>query len=177
MGKAFFETEAYEEAQRLYEEAFEVDGGDVETLERIVFSSCKLIDYATADKYLDRAAEEKKIPPHVIASLKDLLLQRMGSPELALHYAKEEAVGDKDQMGTLKLDTAAERTQWDEFDVALQILEQEVRIDPNNSRARTDYIAALCRKHRMKEVSISTGRSRRRECRPLTRRMRQSPMR
>jgi tetratricopeptide (TPR) repeat protein len=152
MGRAFFETEDYEEAQRLYEEAFDQDSGDAETLERIVFSSCRQYDYATAGSYLERAEKEKKIQPHVTVSLKTYLLQRMGSPELALSYVKEAEVEDRSQVGTLRLQAAADRMEWDEFDVALQILEQEVRADPENPTAQGEYMAALSRKHRMKDV-------------------------
>ena len=152
LGEAFFVKEDYFKAQYLYEEAFAFDTSDAEALKGIVFSSCKLVDYATADKYLELGYERKGIPDLILASLKVYLLQHMGNPELALQYAREHGIADKEQEEALESETVAERITWDEFDVATKILEQELLADPHNLKARADYIVALSKKHRMKEV-------------------------
>jgi len=55
-------------------------------------------------------------------------------------------------MASLQGDEAQERLKWEEYDVAIQILEQELRDNPDNFRARCDYIVALREKFRMQEV-------------------------
>ena len=61
-------------------------------------------------------------------------------------------IKDKELLESLKGDVAAERIKWDEYDAAIQILELQLRDNPENFRARCDYVVALSEKYRMKEV-------------------------
>jgi tetratricopeptide (TPR) repeat protein len=152
LGKAFFEKEDYPRAQYLYEEAFARDPSDVGALKGIVVSSCRLVDYVTAEKYLGLAGESKKIPDSVVGSLKVFLLRHMGNPGFALQYAREHGVEDRELSQTLNREAAVDRINWDEFDEAVRVLEQELAADPANVKARADYVVALSKKHRMKEA-------------------------
>jgi biofilm PGA synthesis protein PgaA len=80
------------------------------------------------------------------------MMQHMGASSLAWYYARETGVKDKELMATLEGDVAQERIKWEEADIAIQILEQQLRDDPDNLRARGDYIVALRDKYRMQEV-------------------------
>lgn len=149
---ALFHTGDYRGARRLYEDAFEFDNSDAEALKGIIFASCKLDEYATAEKYWQIGSSQGNIPGYILAELKVYLLHRMGTPFMALESAQQAGIKDKDRMGTLAADAAAKRVKWDEFDTAIRILEEELRLQPDNVKAKHEYIVALSKKYRMKEV-------------------------
>ena len=55
-------------------------------------------------------------------------------------------------MLALKGDMAVDRFKWDEYNMTLLLLEDILKTDPQNFRARADYILVLRKKNRMKEV-------------------------
>jgi biofilm PGA synthesis protein PgaA len=152
MAQAFYETGDYYQAQLLYSQAFSVNLSDVEALKGLVFASCKLKDYQKAFDAWLTAYQQKTIPFANLAALRIYLLQIMGVPSLALQYARAAGVTDQKLLNSLKGDEAVERIKWEEYDVAIQILQQLLQQNPDNFRARSDYIVALRDKYRMKEV-------------------------
>jgi biofilm PGA synthesis protein PgaA len=152
MAKAYYETGDYHRAHTLYAEAFSFDHADVEALKGLIFSGCKLYVYQQALQAWLTAYQKKTIPLASLEPLRIYLTRHMGAPTLTLQYAREAGIKDKTLLDTLIGDVAAERIKWDEYDVAIRILEQELQKDPNNYRARGDYILALRDKYRMKEA-------------------------
>jgi biofilm PGA synthesis protein PgaA len=152
MAKAFYETGDYHQAHTLYAQAFSFDHADVEALKGLIFSGCKLHIYQQALQAWLTAYQKKTIPLASLEPLRIYLTQHMGAPTLTLQYAREAGIKDKALLETLIGDVAAERIRWEEYDVAIGILEQELQEDPNNYRARCDYILALRDKYRMKDA-------------------------
>jgi biofilm PGA synthesis protein PgaA len=152
IAKAFYETRDYRQAQTLYAHAFSFDLSDAEALKGIVFCAVKLGEYREAVRDWLTAYQKKTIPANTLAGLKIYLMQHIGAVSLALQYAQEAGIKDQVFLDSLKGDVAAERIKWEENDAAIQILEQQLQDDPNNFRARCDYVVALRNKYRMKEV-------------------------
>jgi biofilm PGA synthesis protein PgaA len=152
MAKAYYETENYRQAQPLYVKAFSFDNSDAEALKGAIFSSWKLRRYPTGFKAWLTAYQKQSVAPQTLEALKIYMMQHMGASSLAWLYARQVGVKDKQLMASLQGDVAQERIKWEEYDVALQILEQELRENPGNFRARCDYIVALRDKKRMQEV-------------------------
>ena len=152
MAKAFYETENYRQAQPLYVQAFSFDHADAEALKGVVFSSWKLRRYLTGFKAWLTAYQKHTVVPQTLETLKIYMMQHLGASSLAWLYARQAGVKDQQLMASLRGDVAQERIKWEEYDVALQILESELRENPGNFRARCDYIVALRDKYRMQEV-------------------------
>lgn len=152
LGQAYYETRDYRQAQAFYLQAFSVDHSDAEALKGLIFSSWKLTDYVTGFRAWLTAYQQKSIAPDTLTAMRLYMMQNMGASSLAWLYAREVGVKDKALMTTLEGDVAEERIKWAEYDVSLQILEQQLRDNPDNFRARCNYIVALRQKYRMREV-------------------------
>jgi biofilm PGA synthesis protein PgaA len=152
MAKAYYETGDYRQAQTLYGQAFTLDHSDAEALKGLVFASCKLTDYQKAIAAWLTAYQKKSLPPHTLTALKFYLIQHMGAPSLARQYARAAGIKDRKLLVALTGDLAAEHIKWEEYGSAQEILKQQLLDDPDNFRARADYIVALRQQHRMKEV-------------------------
>ena len=152
MAKAFYETENYRQAQPLYVQAFSFDNSDAEALKGVIFSSWKLRRYLTGFKAWLTAYQKQTVAPQTLEAMKIYMMQHLGASSLAWLYARQAGVKDKELMASLQGDAAEERIKWEEYDVALQILDQELRDNPDNFRARCDYIVVLRDKYRMQEV-------------------------
>ena len=152
MAKAFYETKDFRQAQTLYGQAFAFDQSDAEALKGLIFCAVKLQEYHDAVRAWLAAYQKKTIPPHTLAGLRVYLLQHVGAASLALRCAQEAGIADKDLLESLKGDVAAERIKWEENDAAIQILELQLLDNPENFRARCDYVVALRNKFRMQEI-------------------------
>lgn len=152
MGQAFYEAGDYRQAQSFYLKAFSYDNSDAEALKGVIFSSWKLTDYVTGFKAWLTAYQKKTIAPDTLTAMRLYMMQHMGANSLAWYYARETGVKDKELMASLEGDVAAERIKWGEYEVPIRILEQQLRDNPDNFRARCDYIVALRDKFRMQEV-------------------------
>ena len=152
MAKAFYETKDYRQAQTLYDQAFASDQSDAEALKGLIFCAVKLQEYRPAVRAWLTANQKKTIPSHTLAGLRVYLLQQVGAASLAWRSAQEAGIEDKELLESLKGDVAAERIKWEENDAAIQILERQLLDNPDNFRARCDYVIALRNKYRMEEV-------------------------
>jgi biofilm PGA synthesis protein PgaA len=152
LGQAFYATGDWRQAQYFYLQAFSIDHSDAEALKGVIFSSWRLSDYVTGFRAWLTAYQQKTIAPATLTAMRLYMMQHMGASSLAWLYARETGVKDKELMATLEGDVAQERIKWEEYDVALQILEQQLRNNPDNFRARCDYLVALREKYRMQEV-------------------------
>jgi len=152
MGNAFFAAGDYVQALQLYQDVFRLDPSDAEVLRGIISAACRTRDYMTAYKYLSFGREEKKIPGPVLKDLHVHLAEQMGSPVMALQFAEESGIGDRGRLDGLRADIRSEQLSWDEFEGVKAGLEQQLRADPRNVRAREEYIVALSRHYRMQEA-------------------------
>jgi len=152
LGKAYYETRDFRQAQTFYLQAFTADPSDAEALKGLIFCAVRLQEYREAVQAWLTAHQKKSIPPHTLAGLKIYLLQQVGAATLALRLAEEAVTQDKELLTSLRGDVAAERIKWEENDAALQILERQLLDNPDNFRARCDYVVALRHKYRMKEI-------------------------
>jgi tetratricopeptide (TPR) repeat protein len=142
IGKAFFEAGDYIQALNLYKEAFRLDPSESESLKGIISSACRTGDYMTAYKYWTLGRDGQKIPYPILRDLGIQMAQEMGSPVLALQYARESGMEDKKRLEALESEMRAEQMSWEE---ALEPMLQ-------NCKSRQEYIIALGQKHRMREV-------------------------
>ncbi len=152
MAKAYYENGNYRQAQPLYVKAFSIDHSDAEALKGVIFSSWKLRRHHTGFKAWLTAYQKQTVAPQTLEAMKIYMMQHMGASSLAWLYARQVGVKDKQLMASLQGDVAQERIRWEEYDVAMQILEEELRQNPDNFRARCDYIVALGEQKRMQEV-------------------------
>jgi biofilm PGA synthesis protein PgaA len=152
MAKAYFERENYRQAQPLYLQAFSFDHSDAEALKGVIFASWKLRRYLTGFKAWLTAYQQQSVAPQTLEAMKIYMMRHLGASTLAWLYARQVGVKDKQLMASLQGDVAQERIKWEEYDVAIQILEQELRENPGNFRARCDYILALRDQKKMQEV-------------------------
>jgi tetratricopeptide (TPR) repeat protein len=152
MAKAYYESKDFRQAQLFYDRAFAFNQSDVEALKGLIFCAVKLQEYRDAVNGWLAAYQKKTIPPHTLEGLRVYLLQQAGAASLALSCAREAGIADKNLLELLKGDVAAERIKWEENDAALQILEQQLLDNPENFRARCDYVVALRNKFHMQEI-------------------------
>jgi len=152
LAKAYFELKDYKKALAFYEKAFSYNNADEEAFKGIIYTSCILGDYLTAYKVLLYAREKRSIPEPALASMQTYILKELGASSQAFYYAKDKGIKDQELLLALKGDMAVDRLKWDEYDLSLFILEKILQADPQNFRARCDYILALRKKERMKEI-------------------------
>lgn len=152
LAKAYFELKDYKKALAFYEKAFSFNNADEEAFKGIIYTSCILGDYLTAYKVLLYARQKRSIPEYTLSSMQTYILKELGASSQAFFYAKDKGIKDRELLLALKGDMAVERLKWDEYDLSLFLLEKILHADPQNFRARCDYIVALRKKERMKEI-------------------------
>jgi biofilm PGA synthesis protein PgaA len=152
VAKAYFELKDYKKALALYEKGFAYNHSDEEAFKGIIYTSCILGDYLTAYKVLLYARQKRSIPEPTLASMQTYILKELGASSQAFFYAKDKGIKDRQLLEALKGRMAVERLKWDEYDLGLFLLENILKADPQNFGARCDYIVALRKKNRMKEI-------------------------
>jgi biofilm PGA synthesis protein PgaA len=152
IAKAFYELRDFARAQEFYAKGWQVDPGDEEALKGLVFSCGRLEKFADAVQAWEQARREKLIRPRTLAELKVYILEHLGASESALKTALEADLKDEGLLERLEGDKAVTRLRWEEYGQALALLEAQLARQPENWRAREDYIVALRKKDRMREV-------------------------
>jgi Flp pilus assembly protein TadD len=152
IAKAFFELRDFARARELYAKGWQVDPKDAEAFKGLVYSCCRLEDFVGATRAWEKARRENIIPATTLATMKVFILKTLGAYDDALKTARDASLKDKRLLQSLEGDVAVERLRWDELDQALTRLEAQVAQQPENWRARQDYIVALRKKDRMREV-------------------------
>ncbi len=152
LAKAFYELGDFARARDLYAKAWQVDPRDEEAFKGLVYSCCRLEDFVGATRAWEQARREKVIPSTTLATMKVFILRNLGAYDDALKSAREASLKDRGLLESLEGDVAVERLRWEELDQALARLEAQVAQQPKNWRARQDYIVALRKKNRMREV-------------------------
>lgn len=152
IAKAFYELRDFRKARALYERAYQYDKHDAEAFKGLIYTLCRLQNYLAAENYLAEARRARNIPAETLAHLQVYLAWQMGASFQGWQYAQARGVKDKALLGPLLGDMAVERLKWEETDRAIHLLEGILQEDPENFRARGDYLVALSIKGRMREV-------------------------
>jgi biofilm PGA synthesis protein PgaA len=152
LAKAFYELRDFVRALEFYTKAWQADPRDEEAFKGLIFSCCRLEDFVGATRAWEQAGREKVITPTTMATMKVFILESLGASDDALKTAREAGLQDAGMLENLEGDVAVERLRWEELDQALARLEAQVARQPKNWRARQDYIVALRKKDRMREV-------------------------
>lgn len=95
-----------------------------------------------------------EIKPESVSALqlKMRSIADIGAVSHALEQTKAHDLGDDQFVTDLKGDRILDALRWNESDQALPLVEEQLRDNPENLRARYDYIIALKERKRMKEV-------------------------
>lgn len=152
IAKAFYELRNFSKARELYALGWQVDPRDAEAFKGLIFSCARLEKYAEAVTAWERARRENLVDAAILDDMKVFLLQHMGASGDAYKTARQAGMQDEGLLTRLQGDIAVNRMRWDEVDQALAILEAQLARNPDNRRAREDYIVALRKKDRMQEV-------------------------
>jgi biofilm PGA synthesis protein PgaA len=152
IAQAFYELRDFAQARELYARGWEADPRDAEAFKGLIYSCCRLQDFVGATQAWEKARREKFMASTTLASMKVFILNAMGAYNDALKTARAAALKDKGLLESLEGDVAVEQLRWDELDQALARLHAQVAQQPKNWRARQDYIVALRKKNRMREV-------------------------
>ncbi len=152
IAKAFYELREFRLAREHYERAWKADPRDEEAFKGLIFSCCRLQDYSGAADTWEAARQGKLVSPGALADTRIFILENLGASAAALKTAQEARPGDAELIERLTGDLAVNRLQWEDIDLALTMLEEQLARNPENSRARCDYIVALRQKDRMQEI-------------------------
>ncbi len=152
IAKALYELRHFAKARELYALGWQADPRDAEAFKGLIFSSARLEKYAEAVQAWERARREQLVDAAILGDMKVFLLQHMGASGDAYQTARQQGIRDEALLTRLQGDIAVNRLRWDEIDQALAILEAQLARNPENLRARGDYIVALRQKDRMAEV-------------------------
>lgn len=101
----------------------------------------------TYDQILSLRPDNRIAPKLKIRALSDL-----GARTYAIDLSQRLSIEEKDFIENLIGDTAVNRIEWKEPNEAIKILKEQLRLDPDNFRARCDYILALREKEEMLEI-------------------------
>jgi len=152
IAKAFYEERKFAQARTLYARALTYDPSDAEAFKGLIYSCCRLRDFLSAYQTWEESRRRGLIPAETVNYMGVFLLARLGASYQAEQLATSQGVKDPELLATITGDQAVERLQWEEVDLAIQILETQLARNPDNYRARSDYIVALRQKERMAEV-------------------------
>ncbi|MFP3868832.1 MAG: hypothetical protein ACLFUU_11840 [Desulfobacteraceae bacterium] len=152
IAKAFYEKRDFAQARTLYRLAWSYDPADAEAFKGLIYSCCRLEDFLAAYQTWEEGRQRGLIPSETISYMGVFLLARLGASSQAMHLAEAAGVRDSELLASITGDLAAQRLRWEEVDIAIQILESQLAQDPDNYRARSDYIVALRQKERMADV-------------------------
>ena len=108
--------------------------------------------YGEAVQVWEKARRKKLIKPELLEEMKIYLLETLGLSEDALKAVREAGYKDEGLLRRLEGDLVVARFRWEETDQAIALLEAQIAKQPDNLRARQDYIVALRKKDRMHGV-------------------------
>ncbi len=152
IAKAFYEERDFRQAQKLYALAWSYDKKDTEAFKGLIYASCRQRDFLAAYQAWNRAQKEKLISGETVDYMAVWILAQLGGSNQAQAWAREKGVKDPELLTTLTGDSAVAHLRWEEVQLALQILESQLQQNPQNYRARMDYLVALRQKEHMQEV-------------------------
>ncbi|MDD3580615.1 MAG: tetratricopeptide repeat protein [Desulfobacca sp.] len=152
IAKAFYEKRDFAQAKSLYSLARTYDPADAEAFKGFIYSCCRLRDFLSAYQAWEEGRKRRLIPAETVNYMEVFLLARLGASSQAQHVAVAQGVKDPELLASVTGDQAVERLQWEEVDLAIQILARQLAQNPENYRARSDYLVALRQKDRMAEV-------------------------
>jgi len=152
IAKAFYEQRDFLRAREHYERAWQADPRDAEAFKGLIYSCCRLKDYTRAAAVWETGHRRRLVSTEALISTRVFILEHLGVSGEALKAAREGSLDDPALLTRLTGDVAATRLRWDEFDEALALLEGQLAQDPENFRARGDYLVALRQKDRMTEA-------------------------
>ena len=152
IAKAFYETRDFAQARIFYEKAFALDPADGEAYKGLVFSCCRLRDFYGAYQVWAQARRQGLIPAKALAEGELYILHSLGASSRAYRVAVSHELSDPVPRTVLQNDMAVDRLKWDEFSLAAAMLERILDLEPDNWRARGDYIVALRSLNEMNQV-------------------------
>jgi len=141
----------FEEAHALVNKALQQKAVYIDALfaQAFIFEKeGKFLDAIKAyDQILSLHPNNRMAPKLKIRALSDL-----GARTYAIDLFRRLDIEDEYFMETLIGDTAVDRIEWKEPDEAMKILKEQLQLNPDNFRARCDYILALREKEDMLEI-------------------------
>lgn len=152
IGKSYYERREYPEALGYYRLGWANDPKDEESFKGVIFSHLRMGQTNGAIEAYLQGESSEIISSRSLESSRSSILEHLGASFGAIESSLKSGADNNVRTESLENDRAVMKLRWDETDSAIADLESILARNPDNLRARGDYIAALRKKEKMPQV-------------------------